>query len=58
MDDVALLGTDFQGKDLKEELDLGLGPLGRVVDPPAANAQKTSRLRARTEANREEGPRL
>ena len=36
MDDVALLGADLQGKDLKEELDLGLDPLGRVVGPPAA----------------------
>ena len=34
--DFALLGADLQGKDLKEELDLGLDPLGRVVDPPAA----------------------
>ena len=36
LDDVALLGTDLQGKDLKEELDLGLDPLGRVVGPPTA----------------------
>ena len=53
MDDVRLLGADLQGKDLKEELDLGLILLGEVV-PPAANAQKTSRLRARIE----EGPHL
>ena len=33
--DVALLGADLQGKDLKEELDLGLILLGEV-DPPAA----------------------
>ena len=36
LDDVALLDADLQGKDLKEELDLGLDPLGRVVGPPAA----------------------
>ena len=39
MDDVALLGADLQGKDLKEELDLGLILLGEVV-PPTASAQK------------------
>ena len=55
--DVALLGADLQGKDLKEELDLGLVLLGEDV-PPAANAQKTSRLRARIEASRDEGPHL
>ena len=35
MYDVPLLGADLQGKDLKEELDLGLILLGEV-DPPAA----------------------
>ena len=35
MGNVALLGADLQGKDLKEELDLGLILLGEV-DPPAA----------------------
>ena len=34
-----LLGADLQGKDLKEELDLGLILLGEVV-PPATSAQK------------------
>ena len=58
MYDVALLGADLQGKDLKEELDLGLILLREVAPSPAANAQKTSRLRARIEANSEEGPRL
>ena len=55
MDDVALLGADLQGKDLKEELDLGLDPLGEVVPPHCQIPRKMSRLRARTEANSEEG---
>ena len=40
MDDVALLGADLQGKDLKEELDLGLDPLGEVVPPAARYPEK------------------
>ena len=40
LDDVALLGADLQGKDLKEELDLGLDPLGEVVPPAARYPEK------------------
>ena len=38
--DVVLLGADLQEKDLKEELDLGLDPLGELLAPPLPDTQK------------------